>query len=72
MIDFEKLKDLDMEVINSRPTEEEFRQISAFLKKHREEQAHLEAEAKPRNKTAVPLMAAKRKNIGATVRSHMG
>jgi hypothetical protein len=64
MIDFEKLKDLDMEVINSRPTEEEFREISAFLKKHREEQAGLEADAKPRSKKAMPLPA-KRKNIRA-------
>ena len=67
-IDFEALKHADFEVINSRPTEEEFREISAFLKKHREEQARLEAAAMPRNKKAQPLVAARRKNIRAAAK----
>jgi len=58
-IDFEALKHADFEVINSDPTPEEFRQISAVLKKHREEQARLDAEAKPRSKKAM-LLPAKR------------
>ena len=64
-IDFEALKYADFEVINSDPTPEEFRQISAILKKHREEQALLDSSAMPRSKKAQPLVAAARKNVRA-------
>ncbi len=38
MINFEKLKHFDMEVVHSTPTAEELREISAFLKEHRSKQ----------------------------------
>ncbi len=66
-IDFEALKHADFEVINSRPTKEEFSEISAFLKKRREEQARLEAVVILRSKKTQPLPAA-RKNARATAK----
>jgi hypothetical protein len=62
MIDFEKLKDLDMEVINRRHTPEEDRAFSEFLKKRRAEQALLDNSALPRTKKPRPLPS-NRKNI---------
>jgi hypothetical protein len=64
-IDFEALKHSDLEVVNVEPTPEELRAFSAFLKKHREEQALLDSSAMPGSKKAQPLVAAARKNVRA-------
>jgi hypothetical protein len=40
MIDFEYLKKADIEVVNSKLTAADKREISEFLKAHREKQAH--------------------------------
>jgi hypothetical protein len=61
-IDFEALKYADFEVINSDPTPEEFRQISAVLKKHREELSRLDKAAMPGSKKPRPLPS-NRKNM---------
>jgi hypothetical protein len=69
-IDFEALKYADFEVINSDPTPEEFRQISAVLKKHREEltsRGVLDKAAMPRTKKQRPLHS-NRKNIRAAAK----
>ncbi len=57
MIDFEYLKKADIEVVNSKLTAEDKREISEFLKAHREKQAHGKKPAS---------MAAARKGAKAT------
>jgi hypothetical protein len=69
-IDFEALKYADFEVINSEPTPEEFRQISAVLKKHKEELARrggLAETEMPASKKLRPLPL-KRKNARAAAK----
>jgi len=58
MIDFEKLKDLDMEVINMPHTPEEDRAFSEFLKARREEQARSKkAQSLPSKRNNVRMVA---------------
>lgn len=55
MIDFEYLKHADIEVVNSKLTEEDKREISAFLKAHREKEARAKEAHSEKSSTVATL-----------------
>ena len=60
MIDFEKLKYADIEVVNGNPTPEELREISEFLKAHRAKHASA-AGSRGKRARAIPRARMKKK-----------